>query len=67
MSDTMLDFEMEARHLDALYFPFGADATRCRDCHRSIAGRNTRCYQGAGIEGHWVVCDGCNPLGPVPR
>lgn len=61
---TQLAFDIE---LEPLYFPSGVEADRCRDCHRKIDGRNTRCHQGGGPEGHWVQCDACNPLGPVPR
>jgi len=61
---TMLDFEIE---VEPAYFADLADADRCRDCRRAIAGRNTRCHQGRNESGYWVQCDDCNPLGPVPR
>ena len=64
------DIEIEpARQqiLPPLFYPDLLLATHCRDCHRPVAGRWTRCLQGGCEGGCFVVCDDCNPLGAVPH
>jgi hypothetical protein len=62
--NAQLSFDLD---IEPVYFTSLSAADRCRDCGRKVEGRWSRCWQGCDMNGFWVVCDDCNPLGPVPR